>query len=235
VKGLAPARIVLDYSPEMIPSAVFTIGHSTRPIEDFIHLLKSHGVLHLVDVRTMPRSRFNPQFDIANLPELLRAANIHYTHLPGLGGLRRPRPDSINRGWRNQSFRGYADYMQTAEFKQTLQRCLELAAAEPVALMCAEAVPWRCHRSLIADALVARGIDALEIASETRVRPHTLTPFARVDGVEVTYPTPAAAGDDRHARLPFDDSTDAVDAANPREQRSPERQVAPDRWRRASR
>ena len=121
----------------MSRSFVFTIGHSTRPIEEFIHLLKSHGVQRLADVRTMPRSRFNPQFDIAQLPELLRAANIHYTHLPGLGGLRRPRPDSVNLGWRNQSFRGYADYMQTTAFKQTLQRCVELAGAERVALMCA--------------------------------------------------------------------------------------------------
>ncbi len=177
-------------------SFVFTIGHSTRAIGDFIHLLKSHGVQRVVDVRTLPRSRFNPQFDIARLPALLLAADIHYTHLPGLGGLRRPRPDSINRGWRNTSFRGYADYMQTAAFEQNLERCLELAGAERVALMCAEAVPWRCHRSLIADALVARGIDALEIASDSRVRPHTLTAFARVDGTNITYP--ASAGEAGH-------------------------------------
>ena len=182
-------------------SSLFTIGHSTRPIGDFIHLLKSHGVQRVVDVRTLPRSRFNPQFDRVRLPGLLQAAQIHYTHLPGLGGMRRPRPDSINLGWRNESFRGYADHMQTPAFGQDLERCLELAAAERVVLMCAEAVPWRCHRSLIADALVARGIDALEIASDSRVRPHTLTPFARVVGTHVTYPG---------AGLPFS-STQATD------------------------
>jgi uncharacterized protein (DUF488 family) len=174
----------------MSRSFVFTIGHSTRPIADFIHLLKSHGVQRVVDVRTVPRSRFNPQFDIARLPDLLSTADIHYTHLPGLGGLRRPRRDSINLGWRNDSFRGYADHMQSPDFKRCFERCLELAGAERVALMCAEAVPWRCHRSLIADALVARGIDALEIASDSRVRPHTLTPFAQVHGLDVTYPPP---------------------------------------------
>jgi uncharacterized protein (DUF488 family) len=172
-------------------SFVFTIGHSTRPIDDFIHLLKSHGVQRVVDVRTLPRSRFNPHFDITRLPALLRAAHIHYTHLPGLGGLRRPHRDSPNIGWRNRSFRGYADHMQSAAFKRSLQRCLELASVERVALMCAEAVPWRCHRSLIADALVARGIDALEIASDTRVRPHALTSFAHVEGAAVTYPAPS--------------------------------------------
>jgi uncharacterized protein (DUF488 family) len=167
---------------------VFTIGHSTRPIDDFIHLLKSHGVQRVIDVRTLPRSRFNPHFDITRLPVFLREAHIRYTHLPGLGGLRKPRRDSPNVGWRNKSFRGYADHMQSPAFKRSLARCLTLAKDEHVVLMCAEAVPWRCHRSLIADALVARGIDALEIASETRVRKHTLTPFARVEGTEITYP-----------------------------------------------
>lgn len=185
---------------------IFTIGHSTRSIDDFIHLLKSHGVQRVIDVRTLPRSRFNPHFDITRLPALLRAAHIHYTHLPGLGGLRRPHRDSPNIGWRNKSFRGYADHMQSASFKRNLERCLELASVERVALMCAEAVPWRCHRSLIADALVARGIDALEIASDTRVRPHTLTPFARVEGADITYPAPADetvnAGEDQS--LPSD-------------------------------
>jgi uncharacterized protein (DUF488 family) len=184
---------------------VFTIGHSARPIDDFIHLLKSHGVQRLVDVRTLPRSRFNPNFDIARLPGFLRTAHIHYTHLPGLGGLRRPSPDSVNLGWRNESFRGYADHMQTFAFKRSFQRALELAGAERVALMCAEAVPWRCHRSLIADALVARGIDALEIASDSRVRPHTLTPFAQVRGMDVTYPPVEDATYERgNRRLPLD-------------------------------
>ena len=169
-------------------SFIFTIGHSTRPIDDFVHLLKSHGVQRVVDVRTLPRSHFNPQFDMTRLPALLGAAHLHYTHLPGLGGLRRPHRDSPNIGWRNKSFRGYADHMQTVDFRASLQRCLEIASAERVALMCAEAVPWRCHRWLIADALVARGIDALEIASDSRVRPHALTPFAHVEGATITYP-----------------------------------------------
>jgi uncharacterized protein (DUF488 family) len=167
---------------------VFTIGHSTQPIEDFVHKLKSHGVQRVIDVRTLPRSRFNPQFDLTRFPGLLRAALIDYTHLPGLGGLRKPHRDSRNNGWRNESFRGYADHMRTPAFRRDLERCLELASAERVVLMCVEAVPWRCHRSLIADALVVRGIEALEIASDSRVRPHTLTPFARVDGVDITYP-----------------------------------------------
>lgn len=172
---------------------VFTIGHSTRSIDEFIHLLESHGVNRVIDVRTMPRSRFNPQFDIANLPASLRAADIDYTHMPGLGGLRKARPDSPNAGWRNKSFRGYADYMQSESFTRALEQCLEVARIEPVALMCAEAVPWRCHRSLIADALVVRGIDALEIASDTRLTPHVLTPFAHVEGTEITYPADPAA------------------------------------------
>jgi uncharacterized protein (DUF488 family) len=176
----------------MCPPVVFTIGHSTRAIDEFIRLLSAHGVERVVDVRTIPRSRFNPQFDIARLPALLDAAGIRYSHLSGLGGLRRARPDSVNTAWRNASFRGYADYMQTAAFSDSLARCLELATTEPVALMCAEAVPWRCHRSLIADALLARGIRASEIVSAAGIRPHTLTPFARVDGLVVTYPGPAA-------------------------------------------
>ena len=182
--------------------SVFTIGHSTRPIDEFIHLLKSHDVGRIIDVRTVPRSRFNPQFDVAQLPGSLRNAGIEYTHLPGLGGLRKPRSDSANGGWRNASFRGYADHMQSAVFKESLEQCLALATNERVALMCAEAVPWRCHRSLIADALVARGVDALEIVSDARVRPHVLTPFARVDGIEVTYPAPADPAE--KPGLPFD-------------------------------
>jgi len=201
--------------------SVFTIGHSTRPIEDFIHLLKSHGVKRVIDVRTMPRSRFNPQYDVSRLPALLRAAHIEYTHLPGLGGLRKTHADSPNTGWRNTSFRGYADYMQSESFKESLQQCLGLASAEPVVLMCAEAVPWRCHRSLIADALVVRGIDALEIASETRVRPHVLTPFARVAGTEITYPAGPAAP-----------TTEELDARRHKQARSTAQEQPPDGGRR---
>ena len=167
---------------------ILTVGHSTRPIGDFIALLKAHGVERVVDVRTVPKSRRNPQFGQDALPGALAAAGIGYTHMPALGGLRRPRRDSPNTGWRNESFRGYADYMQTPGFKNALEALLGLAAKEQVVAMCAEAVPWRCHRSLIADALIARGVAAEDIASPTRRTAHKLTPFAQVRGQEVSYP-----------------------------------------------
>ena len=176
----------------MTQVVVFTIGHSTRPIEDFIDLLKAHGVQRVIDVRTIPRSRHNPQFNRDQLPPALHCARIRYRHMPGLGGLRRARRDSTNVGWRNASFRGYADYMQTSTFRENLDRCIALAKRERVALMCAEAVPWRCHRALIADALLVRGIEASEIASRVRTRPHSLTPWARVTGTQVTYPVASA-------------------------------------------
>lgn len=172
----------------MTPLVVFTIGHSTRTAEGFIRLLKAHRVQRVIDVRTIPRSRHNPQFDRGQLSAALHRARMHYRHMPGLGGLRRPRSDSTNVGWRNTSFRGYADYMQTPTFKRSLNRCIELAKREQVVLMCAEAVPWRCHRSLIADALVARGIKTSEITSKVCTRPHSLTPWARLTGTQVTYP-----------------------------------------------
>ena len=177
----------------MTPRVIFTIGHSTRPIGVFIRLLKAHGVQRVVDVRTIPRSRHNPQFTRNLLSPSLHRARIHYTYMPGLGGLRHARPGSANAGWRNASFRGYADYMQTAAFDDSLAQCIDLATQERVVLMCAEAVPWRCHRSLIADALLARGIDAREITSRIRTRPHALTPFARVKGRHVTYPAAGTA------------------------------------------
>jgi uncharacterized protein (DUF488 family) len=167
---------------------VLTIGHSTRPIDQFLELLTAHGVQRLIDIRTIPQSRHNPQFGREQLSASLERARLQYTHVPGLGGLRRPRRDSLNTGWRNASFRGYADYMQTPEFDENLERCIEVAKQEQVALMCAEAVPWRCHRSLIADALLARGIDVREISSTTEARPYALTPWARVEGTKVTYP-----------------------------------------------
>lgn len=166
---------------------VFTIGHSTRSIADFIRLLKAHGVQRVIDVRTIPRSRHNPQFNRDRLSPALHRARLHYRHMPGLGGLRRARRGSRNTGWRNAGFRGYADYMQTSLFRASLGRCIELAKRECVVLMCAEAVPWRCHRSLIADALLVRGIEVREITSGVRTRLHSLTPWARVDGVQVTY------------------------------------------------
>ncbi len=167
---------------------VLTIGHSTRTLEAFLKMLAAHGVRHLVDVRTVPRSRRNPQFNRDSLPESLRAAGIAYSHMPGLGGLRHPRPDSMNSAWRNPGFRGYADYMQTPEFEQHLGQLLDLAQKEQIAILCAEAVPWRCHRSLLSDALAARGIAVEHVMSETKRQPHKLTPFARVEGMQVTYP-----------------------------------------------
>jgi len=169
-------------------ATLYTIGHSTRPADAFVALLRAHGIRHLVDVRTIPRSRHNPQYNSDALAATLAAAGIGYTHMKSLGGLRKPKPDSINAGWRNDSFRGYADYMQTPEFAAALDDLLAIGAEQPTAIMCAEAVPWRCHRSLVADALFARGVEADEIVSETRATPHKLTSFARVDGTRVTYP-----------------------------------------------
>jgi uncharacterized protein (DUF488 family) len=170
------------------PATVLTVGHSTRKIEEFLRLLKAHGATCVVDVRSVPRSRHNPQFNHDTLPASLATARIAYTHLKGLGGLRRPRPHSINTGWENPSFRGYADYMQTPEFEASLQRLIEIAKKEHVAIMCAEAVPWRCHRSLIADALVARGIPTEHILSEARRESHTLRSFVKRKGIHITYP-----------------------------------------------
>ncbi len=167
---------------------ICTIGHSNRPLDVFVDLLKINEVVHVLDVRTVPRSRHNPQFGIDALPASLRAAGIEYTHMPGLGGLRRARPDSPNGGWRNASFRGYADYMQTAEFAANVDRVAELAARERCALMCAEAVPWRCHRSLVADALTVRGVRAEDIISAKGRKLHVLTRWARADGLTIIYP-----------------------------------------------
>ena len=167
---------------------ILTIGHSTRPIEEFVALLQFHGVTSLVDVRTVPRSRHNPQFNRDTLPELLSAAGIRYTHMPGLGGLRHPRGDSPNAGWRNSSFRGFADYMQTTEFAGSMESLTVLGKGERIAVMCAEALPWRCHRSLIADALLARGLRVAHIMGKTAPIPHELTAFARVKGGLVVYP-----------------------------------------------
>jgi uncharacterized protein (DUF488 family) len=167
---------------------LLTIGHSNRPIESFLEMLKAHGVELLVDVRTMPRSRYNPQFNRETLPASLAAAGIDYRHTPELGGLRHPRKDSINTGWRNLSFRGYADYMQTPEFEANIEDLLGEAARRRTAVMCAESVPWRCHRSLIADAATVRGVPVRHIMSATKADPHKLTPFARAEGTRLTYP-----------------------------------------------
>jgi uncharacterized protein (DUF488 family) len=170
---------------------VLTIGHSTRPIDEFVCMLRAHGVRRLVDVRTMPGSRHNPQFGGDALKASLEDEGIEYIHMKTLGGLRKPRTDSINAGWKNASFRGYADYMQTPEFTAALDHLIELSRAKRTAIMCAEAVPWRCHRSLVADALTVRGIPVEHIMSESRRDPHKLTAFAKRTGVRVTYPPEA--------------------------------------------
>jgi uncharacterized protein (DUF488 family) len=167
---------------------VLTIGHSNRPLEEFLGTLKAHGVKLLVDVRTVPRSRHNPQFNRDTLPSSLEEAGIRYEHMPGLGGLRHPRKDSVNTGWKNLSFRGYADYMQTEEFADNLRALEKLAQTAQTAIMCAESVPWRCHRSLIADALMVRGVSVDHILSATKATPHKMTAFARPEGERVTYP-----------------------------------------------
>ena len=167
---------------------VCTIGHSNRSIGTFIELLEANEIVRVLDVRTVPRSRHNPQFNRDTLAESLGALDIGYAHLPGLGGLRHALADSANTGWNNLSFRGYADYMQSSEFAVNAQRVAELASSEGCALMCAEAVPWRCHRSLIGDALLLRGIRVENIIGPGKRKPHTLTSFAHVDGLQITYP-----------------------------------------------
>lgn len=144
--------------------------------------------MRVLDVRTVPRSRHNPQFNLDTLPASLNAAGIAYSHLPGLGGLRHTRADSLNQGWHNLSFRGYADYMQTAEFSENVDQVARLASTERCVLMCAEAVPWRCHRSMIGDALLIRGIRVEDIIGSKERKPHVLTAFAHVDGKHITYP-----------------------------------------------
>jgi uncharacterized protein (DUF488 family) len=189
------------------PPLLMTIGHSTRTLKEFIGLLQAHTVSLVADVRTIPRSRHNPQFNKDSLPGELKKAGLGYVHMPGLGGLRHAKLNSLNVGWRNASFRGYADYMQTPEFETSLDELIQLAKQERIAIMCAEAVPWRCHRSLIADALLVRRIRTEDIMSPTRLQIHTLTPFAKVRGTTITYPA-------ENLQLP-------VKKASPKRDRSP--------------
>lgn len=167
---------------------VHTIGHSTRPLDEFIGILRAHEISSLVDIRTVPKSRHNPQFHTDSLRETLPAAGIEYRHLASLGGLRHASKDSPNQGWRNTSFRGYADYMGTPEFAAGLDQLLDIARVRPTTIMCAEAVPWRCHRSLVGDALLVRGLEVVDIYDEAKAKPETLTRFAVVDGTSITYP-----------------------------------------------
>ncbi|MDQ3187024.1 MAG: DUF488 domain-containing protein [Pseudomonadota bacterium] len=170
---------------------ICTIGHSTHPLDAFVGLLKTNEITHVLDVRTVPRSRHNPQFNKEMLPGSLRTAGLKYTHMPGLGGLRHAHKDSINGGWRNASFRGYADYMQTPKFAANVREVMGLAEHERCVLMCAEAVPWRCHRSLIADALTLRGMRVEDIINTRGRGLHLMTPWARTDGLKISYPPEA--------------------------------------------
>ena len=174
---------------------VYTLGHSTHSLDDFIALLRAYGIARLVDVRTIPRSRHNPQFNLDTLSRSLRNRRIGYRHMKDLGGLRHPRTDSPNAGWLNDSFRGFADYMQTPEFAAALDKLIALAQQKPTAIMCAEAVPWRCHRSLIGDALVIRGVEVRDIFSAKSMKLHLLSAMARVQGTSITYPAPEPSAD----------------------------------------
>ena len=167
---------------------ILSIGHSTRTLHEFVEMLKTYHVELVVDVRSVPRSRHNPQFNKETLPSGLKLEGINYIHLPKIGGLRRAKPDSINTAWRNKSFRGYADYMQTKDFTEQLLYLLALARENCVAVMCAEALPWRCHRSLIADALLVRNVKVEHIISKESTITHTLTEWAHVEGTKITYP-----------------------------------------------
>lgn len=167
---------------------IYTIGHSTRELREFIKILQAYGIKQLVDVRSVPKSRHTPQFNKERLAKALPKDGIAYIHSDSLGGLRHTTKDSINLGWHNTSFRGYADYMQTPEFATGLDELMKLAATKTTAIMCAEAVPWRCHRSLIGDALLVRGVQAIDIFDEHKTQTETMTSFARVEGEHITYP-----------------------------------------------
>lgn len=176
-------------------AVVFTIGHSTRTIPEFIEIIKAYKIKKVVDIRTIPKSRHNPQFNEDTLTESLKAAKIGYLHMKGLGGLRHALKVSLNMAWRNASFRGFADYMQTGEFEENLEELIEAAKIRSTVIMCAEAVPWRCHRSLVGDALLIRGVQVKHIMSAGSSRDHTLTPWAKVMGTKITYPSELEAQD----------------------------------------
>lgn len=179
---------------------IFTIGHSTRPIDEFVQAMKAHGIQMVIDVRTIPKSGHNPQYNSDALADTLQRHDIGYEHMPGLGGLRRAKKDSVNTGWENASFRGFADYMQTAEFEESLQKLIGTAKKSATVILCAEAVPWRCHRSLIGDALLVRGFKVLDIMGKGNVREHAMTRWAKTDGERVTYPGPPAGAEDQEEK-----------------------------------
>jgi uncharacterized protein (DUF488 family) len=188
-------EVSLAKEPEL---TILTIGHSTRTLDEFLGILKKYSATLVVDVRTVPRSRHNPQFNKKTLQNSLKQAGEKYVHMPDLGGLRRPKSDSVNTAWRNKSFRGYADYMQTKEFTENLLNLIALARENRVAVMCAEALPWRCHRSLIADALVVRNITVEHILTLKNIVPHRLSEWAHVEGTQITYPLFTKENPQRH-------------------------------------
>jgi len=172
---------------------IYTIGHSNHPLEKFIEMLTAHGIGLIADVRTIPKSRFNPQYNSDALTASLKEHNIEYRHIPTLGGLRHPKKDSTS-AWENDSFRGFADYMQTEGFAAGLSGLLAIGQGQLTAVMCAEALPWRCHRSLMADALLVRRVTVMHIMGRTSVKEHALTPWARVRGMTITYPLIVRSG-----------------------------------------
>jgi len=167
---------------------IYTIGHSTRPVSEFVDILKYYGISLLVDIRTVPRSRHMPDYNLDTLPAILKKEGIGHKYMASLGGLRKPKADSVNGGWRNKSFRGYADYMQTDDFRAGVEELMQDAKEETVAIMCAEAVPWRCHRSLVGDALIVRGVKVMDIFDQKTLKPETITSFAKVEDKSITYP-----------------------------------------------
>jgi uncharacterized protein (DUF488 family) len=169
--------------------SMYTIGHSTRPQDEFIHILKHYGIEELVDIRKIPRSGYNPQYNMESLSAALEGAGIRYRHYPELGGLRKARANSINTGWRSAGFRGFADYMLTPEFERAVSHLIQWGEDHVVAVMCAEAVPWRCHRMLLSDGLLVHGVKVDHIHSLKKAEPHRLTAFAKVDGTQLTYPS----------------------------------------------
>jgi len=167
---------------------IWTIGHSTHSIEEFIELLQAHGIQQLIDIRTLPGSKRHPHYNQENLEASLAEAGIHYRHMKGLGGLRKPKPDSPNLGWKNSGFRGYADYMQSEAFQEELAELIKLGKKKPTAMMCAEALPWRCHRNLVADALSTKDVETRHIMTLKQAPAHRRTAFAKVKNGKLGYP-----------------------------------------------
>lgn len=171
-------------------SFLYTIGHSTRPVAEFVEILQNYVIAALIDVRKIPRSSRNPQYGSDALAESLRSAGISYSHWPELGGLRKPQPDSPNHGWKNEAFRGYADYMLTSSFEDAAAGLVRQARTQTTAIMCAEALYKKCHRMLLSDAMTVRGVDVIHLVDINRVDLHKITPFARVTGSRIVYGDP---------------------------------------------